>query len=168
MSQDYMQKTESPIIGEVINSEGKPTGVRRTDALAMLDLSARVESSDELMKLSGASQSWAVAINAFLDLFDAPHNVSELWVWNRFRAAFGGDTWKANDQLSLLVDSVKRLRTVTILWRNRSKLSWLKRRALKKDIGKAQASMLNNLAEIVENLDSWPDRDGFELFSRRQ
>lgn len=162
-------KTERPdtFIGEIVAKDGHPTGVRKSDVLAMLDLSTRVESSAEIMKLAGPAKSWHVGLNAFLDLFDAPHNVSELWVWNRFRHAFGGDTWQASDILDLLVEQFKQMLSVTVEWRNCSRLSWIKKRQLEKRTVKAAAALFTTLAKVVQNIQEWPDRDGFEQFSKR-
>jgi len=158
------------MLGEVVGADGRVTGVRRTDALAMLDLSARIENSTVLMYLSGPSQSWAVAINKFLDLFDSPHNVSELWVWRMFQWVFGrdgqsGNTWKAADRLEELTLAADQLHQLSIDWHNRSKLSWLARRKLAKECDRAQLTLFAILGELMTNWVCWPERADFEKFA---
>lgn len=158
------------ILGEVIGSDGRPTGVHRADALAMLDLAARIENSTELMNLAGPSQSWSVAINKFLDLFDAPHNVSELWVWRMFQWVFGrdgtsGSTWKSADRLEELLTAAGHLHKVSIDWHNRSKLNWLSRRKLAKECDRAQLVLFTLLGELMTNWKRWPERADFEKFA---
>jgi hypothetical protein len=156
------------ILGEVIGNDGRPTGVHRSDALAMLDLAARVESSTELMKLGGPSKDWAIALNKFLDLFDAPHNISELWVWHRFCAAFArGDTWLANDNLDLLMAHVDQLSQLSAQWAKRSKLSVFARYRLSKQIDRAQVRLFSLLGEVQRNLRAWKDASDFATFTGR-
>jgi hypothetical protein len=151
---------------EVVRPDGSLVGVRTADVLAMLDLSERIENSTELMKLGGPEKSWAKAINGFLDMFDAPNNISELWVWRRFSWAFGRmATWDANDQLTALVVATQQLAVLSVEWHNRSVLSWFVRRRLEESINRAQVKLFSLLGVIAHNLKQWPDSDGFEKFS---
>ena len=155
------------MVGEVVNGEGKLTGVRIADALAMLDLSVRVENSPHLMRLGGPEQSWAVAINTFLDLFDTPTNISELWVWRRFAFAFGRDgcqfsTWRANDALDELLTAVEQIKKLSIEWANLGRLRWLQRRRLARAVDTAQVHLFQLLRELLRNSEQWPDRESFK------
>lgn len=159
------------IVGEVVNSEGKPTGIRTADALAMLDLAARIENSPELMKLSGPSKSWAVAINTFLDLFSEPRTVEELRVWQRFQWCFGREkqwasTWKANDTLNDILKALDVIKDLSVRWVNRSRLAFFERRRLRADIDVAERKLFTLWGEVVRNYERWPARESFERYSR--
>jgi hypothetical protein len=155
------------MLGEVVNSEGKPTGIRRADALSMLDFLARIENSAEIMKLAGPSHDPWVGIAAFLDLFDSPRNLSELWVWNKFRWAFGraqggADTWQADDTLDMLLSATTNLKDLSLQWHNRGSLRFLARRRIAKSIDSAQVRLFRILGMLLSNLEAWPDADGFK------
>lgn len=157
------------MLGEVVNSAGKPTGIRRQDALAMLDFLARVENSDEIMKMSGPSKDPWVAINAFLDLFDSPHNASELWVWSKFRWVFGREnqsssTWKADDTLDELLGLVRKLSALAIKHSNVPRVRWLQRKRIERSVESATFAVLQRLGTMARNFEQWPDAIGFQQF----
>jgi hypothetical protein len=155
------------MIAEVLNSEGRPTGIRRDDALSMLDFLARVENSTEIMKLAGPSRDPWVAIGKFLDLFDSPRNIDELWVWNKFRWLFGrgnsvaSDTWKADDTLDALLAATIKLRDLSTQWHDRGRLRWLARRKLAAAIDVAQVHLFTILGTLLVNRDAWPELAAF-------
>lgn len=168
----------------IVNVEsGARESLTESELDTMVAIVRAIESTEHLSAMGGEKRQWQVALEHMLELWRAPRNIDQAWMWSRFVWSFGDfKTWDANLHFNRLLAAthervrLKRLfHDITTRQAKCSRVRFIERRRLDRQLVRCLQDIQQNLSELDEMLlrllvndKNWPDRESFARFAQRR